>query len=500
MPDRESPFPGAPSQPNVPPTGDPPPASSGQAVRTGAVAVAALVFVVGGLAWAYHLVRAARDATGQHSSTNASGFPTDPTRFGSARGPQQGTQADQQAPQTPAASEPEPLLPLSHRVNQAIDRGVAHLRQDWHQPKEYQIYLGLLGLTLLECGVPRNDPAVGQIADLVRSQQGDLDATQELSLAILFLDRLGDPNDDGLIRTFARRLLEGQDHFGCWGYACFRRLPSLPAGTASPPAPFRWVHAEPGDNINTQFAVLGLWVATAHGVSVGEALRLTARYYRKSQGEDGSWTYRPDTPMYRHSMTCAGLFCLAAELGESPGYVRSIPPRATLTADDPTITRGLRFLGKSCDAFAKGGTPEAWDWLYFLWSLERVAAVYGLETIGSQEWYPWTAELLVRRQRDDGSWWANGTPDAVPTCFALLILRRSNLPPDLLVRLPDTTRPQKPVGVSGQPLVQEPSSVRVPAPVPELRTKPGVSVPGEPPAARVPDPSNRLNRTDEKKD
>jgi hypothetical protein len=56
MPDREPPFPGAPSQPNVPATGDPSPASSRQAVQTGFVAVAALVFVVGGLAWAYHLV------------------------------------------------------------------------------------------------------------------------------------------------------------------------------------------------------------------------------------------------------------------------------------------------------------------------------------------------------------------------------------------------------------------------------------------------------------
>ena len=44
-----------PSGPNAPPLGGPPPAPSKHAVRTGAVAVAALVFVVGGLAWAYHL-------------------------------------------------------------------------------------------------------------------------------------------------------------------------------------------------------------------------------------------------------------------------------------------------------------------------------------------------------------------------------------------------------------------------------------------------------------
>src|SRR4051794_4271085 len=57
MPDQDSHFPGAPSQPDVPAPGDPPPASSRQAVQSGAVAVAAMVFVVGGIAWAYHLVQ-----------------------------------------------------------------------------------------------------------------------------------------------------------------------------------------------------------------------------------------------------------------------------------------------------------------------------------------------------------------------------------------------------------------------------------------------------------
>jgi hypothetical protein len=205
-------------------------------------------------------------------------------------------------------------------------------------------------------------------------------------------------------------------------------------------------------------------------------------------------------------MTCAGLFCLAAELSESPGYVRTIPPRAPILVNDATITRGLRFLGKSFDAIAKGGAIDSWSRLYFLWSLERVAAIYGLETIGSQEWYPWTAELLVRLQQGNGSWSDSG-PGPVPTCFALLILRRSNLTPDLVVGVPGLTRPQQPAGVSGRP-VQEPSSPRVPTPVPELRTRPGAELrtrPGadksaEPPVSRVPDSPDRIIRIDKKKD
>jgi hypothetical protein len=390
-------------------------------------------------------------------------------------------------------------LPLPLRVNQAIDRGVAYLRQDWCPPKEYRHYLGMLGLTLLECGVPPDDPAVRRIADLVRAQQRNLDAIRELSLAILFLDRLGDPKDAGIIRTFAQRLLEAQNDSGPWGHTTFRWSASrLPAGPNSPRPLIDWPQDVFSDNSNTQFAVMGLWVAQRHGVSVGQSLRLTARYFRKSQGDDGSWTIQPNTPMYKHSMTCAALFCLAAELGESPGYVRTIPPRATILVDDATITRGLRFLDKSFDAIVKGDATDSGGRLYFLWSLERVAAVYGLETIGSQEWYPWTAELLVRLQQGNGSWW-DPWPGPVPTCFALLILRRSNLTPDLLVGVPGMSRPQKSLGVTGQPFVPQPSS-RVPTPVPELRTRPGADRSAEPPLSRVPDSPYRRNRTDEKKD
>jgi hypothetical protein len=443
-----------PSGPDVPPGQEPPPNPSGQAAVTGAVAVAALVFVVGGLAWAYHLLQEGgrKPACRPEQSPPVALAPTpDP-------------EPDEQAPSHPPgptlppdplvlAPEPRPgPLPLPLRVNQAIDRGLRHLRQDWCQPNEYQNYLGLLGLTLLECGVPRNDPAVRRMADLVRARH-DLDRTYELSLAILFLDRLGDPLDDGLIRTFARRLVDGQNQSGSWWYTCFRRPAALPTRSVSPRRPPVRSHP-PYDNSNTQFAVLGLWVAQRHGASGGTALRLAARHFRESQQDDGSWTYTGHSSGHKHSMTCAGLMSLALELGTSPGYVRSSSSRWTTVVSDSAITGGFRFLGKAFDTIADGGAVDAWGRLYFLWSLERVAAVYGLEKIGSREWYPWTAELLVRIQQDDGSWPHEG-PGPVATCFALLILRRSNLTRDLLVTVPETTRPQQPAGVSSRPVVQD---------------------------------------------
>jgi len=67
---------------------------------------------------------------------------------------------------------------------------------------------------------------------------------------------------------------------------------------------------------------------------------------------------------------------------------------------------------------------------YFLWSLERVAMVYGLETIGKKDWFTKGADFLLCRQEKDGAWKLS-YPGPVDTSFALLFLSRSNLVPDL---------------------------------------------------------------------
>jgi hypothetical protein len=468
-----------------------------------------LVFVVGGLAWAYHLVQERREPAGRPAVAEARPAPALPPlrqdEGGRAPDEKEAAAPDSSFIRPPSSAQPQPVsLPLPLRVNQAIDRGLAHLRRDWCQPTAYQNYLGLLGLTLLECGVPRDDPAVRRIADLVRGQR-DLARTYEVSLAILFLDRLGDPKDREIIQELAQCLLDAQTDSGAWWYFSRRR----PAGVGRLPGGF-------GDNSNTQFAVLGLWVAGRHGVPVGEALRATAKYFRQSQRDDGSWTYTTSLSLSKHSMTCAGLFCLAAERGASPGYTRTIGPRRPIVVNDPAITRGFGFLGKACDSIANGGAIDSRLKLYCLWSLERVANIYGLETIGSRQWYPWTAELLLRSQQSDGSWSDDGP--GISTCFALLILRRSNLTPDLLVAAPELTPPQKPTGTPGLTQPQKPLGApgqpqkplgapgeprardypvrvgpgapqgpgpRVTIPAPGPRTKPGVDRPGRPPVERA---------------
>jgi hypothetical protein len=114
------------------------------------------------------------------------------------------------------------------RVDHAIDEGAAYLKRSqgkqggWAGQWETHTvgYAALPGLTLLECGVPADDPVIRRAAELVRRDAPKLDFTYEIALSILFLDRLGDNKDRELIRTLAVRLIAGQMRTGGWSYGC----------------------------------------------------------------------------------------------------------------------------------------------------------------------------------------------------------------------------------------------------------------------------------------
>lgn len=111
------------------------------------------------------------------------------------------------------------------KINEAIAKGVAFLRQNQNQNGTWASghsvgHAAIGGLTLLECHVPGTDAAVQLAAAHVRGKIQNLTSTYELSLAILFLDRLGDPRDRPLIQGMALRLLAGQNDCGGWTYNC----------------------------------------------------------------------------------------------------------------------------------------------------------------------------------------------------------------------------------------------------------------------------------------
>jgi hypothetical protein len=283
---------------------------------------------------------------------------------------------------------------------------------------------------------------LAQIAADLRRQAPSLTGTYELSLAILFFDRLGEPADGSKIRSFARRLADGQTADGAWSYGCPMR-----AGPGVPGRPSVRPRMLPGglawsDHSNTQFAVLGLWVAQRHGFNARAALSRTAGHFRSIQNRDGGWGYRPDEKSSSLANTCSGLLALAARHGLHLQFSPDEPNIVGMKPDtDTAVAAGLDALchllypqGSPRDARSRPHEPRFSHELYTLWSVERVATLYGLHTIGDQEWYPWMASKLVGTQLSDGSW-RRSYPAPIDTAFALLILRRTNFLPDLTAAL-----------------------------------------------------------------
>jgi hypothetical protein len=400
---------------------------------------------------------------------------------------------DKKGPPPPVVEikiEAPPIAPGvdAKKIDAAIALGVRYLKERQLENGAYGSdrfslgYACLAGLALLECKVPPDDKSITRIAELVRGQAANLDDTYQASLAILFLDRLGEAKDRELIRGMALRVLLGQMDSGVWPYnfakaggqemaqvdtylkTHFPWSPARPRPNvlakndkkpppANPKAPaidlqnlpeaeVNWIKAMNrgvgvpilgfGDRSNTQFALLALWASRRHDVPAECPILLSYQGFRKSQSADGGWGYNVREPMVTNTMTCAGLLGLA--LG--PG---ALPPGSNAGGgklEDPAIQKGLNLLGgyvgnPSSDPDAKPPMQS----LYFLWSVERVAVLFDLKTIGGKDWYGWGAQILLPNQFPDGHWSCgslyNGANEHLDTCFALLFLKRANLVADL---------------------------------------------------------------------
>jgi hypothetical protein len=199
------------------------------------------------------------------------------------------------------------------------------------------------------------------------------------------------------------------------------------------------------DNSNTQFAILAMWTAQRHDVPVRRTLQLIVKRFRESHDPDGGWVYgyaKPGNAESTPAMTCSGLAGLAV------GFGLTDAKRAGNKDDEKLVTHAFRCLMKFV-----GEPSEKWDKrvalvennnLYYLWSIERVAVMYNLPTLGDRDWYRWGAEILVTNQAQSGlhtGAWVNGgntilADPVVNTSFALLFLRGANLTADLTDRLP----------------------------------------------------------------
>lgn len=195
------------------------------------------------------------------------------------------------------------------------------------------------------------------------------------------------------------------------------------------------------DNSNTQFATLALWAAQRYDVPMHRTLNLIVRRFVTSQNPDGSWNYhyRFGGGVQHESFSSAGAMTCVGLIGLAVGHGLNQPLPAGQPVQDPRVLKALtalyQMVGKPGDRLRKLPMQN----LYYLWSLERVAVLYRLPTIGDKDWYRWGAQVLVGNQETEGTWSGGlypGSSPTIDTCLALLFLKRANLAKDLTEKLP----------------------------------------------------------------
>ncbi len=206
------------------------------------------------------------------------------------------------------------------------------------------------------------------------------------------------------------------------------------------PWPGSWSYNEsnrnrPGDNSNTQYALLGLYAASEVGVPVNPSVwELSRSYWERTQKRDGSWAYTPDSRTPTASMTCAGVASLIIS-----GH-RGIQGREVLIGEtiencgkggvNRNVKSGIDWLASHFSISQNFGSGQQWRF-YYLCGLERAGRLAGVRFLDDHDWYRLGAEELVEdRNKLSGSWEGQFQEknNVLATSFALLFLSKGRAP------------------------------------------------------------------------
>ncbi len=323
------------------------------------------------------------------------------------------------------------------KVNDSIKRGQTYLLQ---QPKS-GAEGSLTCYALIKSGIDKQHPDVlKQVQEVVAKcrtvgYQPGLQHIYEAGVDAMLLEAVDPVAFKPQLQLIANFLISRQLACGGWYYPTEERL-------------------NQGDTSITQYAVLGLWAASRAGVEVPiEVWEKTAQWLMQSQCPDGGFAYHPSGELKSTiTMTAAGsgsLLIIRRELfgsgevsdparpgGPAPATRRfgvleravdepkpeapkvKTTPTLSKSAVDKTIKEGLQW---STVHFGERST----EWVcYYLYGIERMAALLDVEKIGAHDWYDDGATELLKRQLPDGSW--NDQTRPIPsTSLAILFLTKA---------------------------------------------------------------------------
>lgn len=326
----------------------------------------------------------------------------------------------------------------SRKVQQAINRGAAFLKGSLGRSGPG--YHSIAGYAMLNAGLSPRDAQIPTIARLIQAkiQNGVYEPEQhhiyEAAVDLMVLEA-ADPQvywDE--IQAILNYLNANQHERGSWFY------PDRPDGG--------------GDSSISQYAILGLWAANRAGFEIPSSTwRRAAAWFIATQRPNGGHVYHPAAASGKsfytqqtHSMTAAGASSLLiAELnlfgdnrnpskrpqGKKFGVLERADAAASAQGDqfDDTNRKDIRTaadkaVGWLSDRYTVAPPRRG---LYYLYGLERTAALAGIDQMAGHDWFDEGSTTIVNAQLADGSWIENGQPQetVAATSFALLFLTRA---------------------------------------------------------------------------
>jgi hypothetical protein len=330
----------------------------------------------------------------------------------------------------PTGPTPEERGALQPGIDSAIDAGIQYLlsRQLWdgsfdaHSAEYVSGSTALAVYTLIKSRVPKDHPGIQRGVNYIVAHPPT--QTYEYGTVLMALGALGGDQYIEYMEELLAELIDLQGAQGgdgkrdeLWAYPAISHLADLSIA---------------------QYAALGLRAAQNAGLKVPSsvwigAARSVLRYQEEPFRIEDVLTEKGGTTgttriagfPYRvggeskGSLTTAGLSILSIcreGLEVSGGFPINLRRKI-----DTSVKMGTGWLAYNFSVTTNvGGDPK---WLnYYLYGLERVGALQGVDNIGMHNWYWEGAKELVKKQGDDGSW----APDSdCDTCFALLFLSRA---------------------------------------------------------------------------
>ncbi len=339
-------------------------------------------------------------------------------------------------------------------IQTALGRAVSHLRQS-----RITFQGGgsgaLVTMALLKSGQPADSAEVkaGIEQILIRIQDNEYkpgpNHVYEAGVSLMALANADPQRYKPQIKSIAEYLMSAQRSSGEWDY----------------PNPGN------GDTSISQYAVLGLWEASRAGVAVPKRVwDKAAGWHVSRQLRDGSFTYHPSPPSPdgetlhqpgTHTMTVAGAASLLVcrlhlyPGAHDPDEVRisgrkargkkygvllpatvddddEVPEQAAkvetnfkattrLSAIDKAVGRARAWLE---DHFSVA--PETPWGLYYLYGLERFAALAGIKEIDGHDWYAeGAAHLIATQSIQKGGGWSDQSGIEPASAFGVLFLGKA---------------------------------------------------------------------------